>query len=88
MSNNVESNIFHNKYYILGLFSLLPVLNFVAFNIGESGFSLSRAVFYVLVISVTAFLIYLFLKILFPRFSNGFIALFIGLSIFVTSAVS
>lgn len=84
MSNNNQPDIFHNKYYILGLFSLLPVLNFISFNIGESGFSLSRAILYALAIAGLALLTSLILKFIYPKFPTNFISLFIGLSIFIT----
>jgi sulfatase-like protein len=84
LSNNDKPDIFQNKYYILGLFSLLPVLNFTSFNLGESGFSLSRAAFYVFCIAGIAFSVSLALKLIFPKLSSKFIALFIGLSVLTT----
>ncbi len=82
---NPESNsILTNDFYILVVLSSIPVLNFTAFNIGETGFSPSRSLVYIIALSALSITLYFSARFLIRSLTSNFISLSIGLSVLIT----
>ena len=79
-----QSGIFTNPRFILILFALIPVLNFIAQNTGETGFSPARSLIYAVIIFVISITLVGLLRLVLPRISRLFFSVFISLSVLIT----
>ena len=81
---NITQPLVPTYYLILLVFSCIPAVNFIAFNISESDFSVTRTLFYFLLIASFGFCFVWLIFHVTPSVSREFLALFYGLFIFVT----
>ncbi len=81
---NNNSLSLSNKYIIIALFSLQPVVNFASFNVGEAGFSLFRSFLHFLLLFCIGLIFVGISNKILRRISTTNLSLFFGLVVFVT----
>ena len=79
-----QPRILSNPYFILILFSVIPVVNFISQNTGETNFSPARSLIYAVIILAISIILTCTLRLLLPRVPLLFFTVFIGLSILLT----
>ena len=72
------------EYTFIVLFSSLPIVNFVSFNVDETGFCLYRSFFYLFSLIVFSYISVQLISVLFRVNSRVYVAVFVGLVICIT----